>query len=66
MTGSMCLFVCMCVCVYRYWTATKSTFFEDKTPLFSLNDQWENINPWCENRIGTAFPVRQGSPPTLP
>ncbi len=45
----------------RYQTAVKTTFFEDKTPLFSLNDQMENVMPWCNNQIAVVFPVRQSS-----
>nr|QEH60479.1 H+-translocating ATPase P-type [Dunaliella maritima] len=34
-----------------YQTATKTTFFEDKTPLHSLNDQYSVLQPWCEDEV---------------
>jgi hypothetical protein len=36
---------------HRYQTAVKTTFFERKTRLHSLNDQGEVLIPWCEEEI---------------
>jgi hypothetical protein len=46
------------VCVYRsYQTAVKTDFFEDKTGLFSLNDQNHKLEAWCTAKIMREMPT---------
>ncbi len=58
LTAGCCMVVAPCPrATRRYQVTVKTTFFEDKTSLFSLNDQMDNLIPWCDNQINTVFPV---------
>lgn len=40
-----------------YQTAVKTTFFEDKCGLFSLNDQSTRLTDWCSAKIQLLYPT---------
>ncbi|KAJ9508211.1 hypothetical protein QJQ45_021608 [Haematococcus lacustris] len=40
-----------------YQTAVKTTFFEDKCGLFSLNDQPTRVDAWCAAKIERELPA---------